>query len=270
MIAISNKNLAVFAVLLAGCTRFQHPPTLPVSNSVSFSQLVIYSDCDLPRDHRLLRELNSMRNHISETLALPVSEEPIHVYLFKTAKRYEAFMRKHHPKLPDRRAFFVETDTRLNVYAQWGDRIGEDLRHEVTHGYLHAVTHNVPLWLDEGLAEYFEVGREPQGFHAGHVRALDEAMESGNWRPSLKRMAKLHDVAEMEELHYAEAWAWVRFLLHSNTERRGALKKYLRDTHEHLNAGGLRQRLLAAESDVEVRLRDYVEQIRRKADDSLP
>ena len=53
-----------------------------------------------------------------------------------------------------RRAFFVETDTQLSVYAQWGDRVAEDLRHEVTHGYLHAVVPNVPLWIDEGLAEF--------------------------------------------------------------------------------------------------------------------
>ena len=37
------------------------------------------------------------------------------------------------------RAFFVESDTRLNIYAYWGDRVAEDLRHEVTHGYLHAM-----------------------------------------------------------------------------------------------------------------------------------
>ncbi len=42
------------------------------------------------------------------------------------------------PSFPARRAFFVETDTRLAVYAYWGDRIAEDLRHEVAHGYLHA------------------------------------------------------------------------------------------------------------------------------------
>jgi hypothetical protein len=72
----------------------------------------------------------------------------------------------HHPNLPRRRAFFVETDTRLSVYAYWGDRVAEDLRHEVVHGYLHAVVPHLPLWLDEGLAEYFEVPRGLSGLWA--------------------------------------------------------------------------------------------------------
>ncbi|GIT30210.1 MAG: hypothetical protein Ct9H300mP1_22560 [Planctomycetaceae bacterium] len=40
----------------------------------------------------------------------------------------------------------------------------EDLRHEFTHGVLHSSLKRVPLWLDEGLAEYFEVvGPKPGG-----------------------------------------------------------------------------------------------------------
>ena len=43
------------------------------------------------------------------------------------------------------------------VYTYWGNRIQQDLRHELTHAILHSVLKDVPLWLDEGLAEYFEV-----------------------------------------------------------------------------------------------------------------
>ena len=71
-------------------------------------------------------------------MALPRSDEPIHVYLFENPERFQGFMRLHYPKFPDRRAFFVKTDTQLTVYAQWGDRMAEDLRHEVTHAYVHA------------------------------------------------------------------------------------------------------------------------------------
>ena len=68
-------------------------------------------------------------------------------------------MTRHFPGTPSRRAFFVESPTHLSVYAQWGDRVQEDLRHEVVHGYLHAVLRDIPLCLDEGIAEYFEVPR---------------------------------------------------------------------------------------------------------------
>ena len=49
----------------------------------------------------------------------------------------------------------------LVVYAQGGDRLADDLRHEMTHAYLHSVVPDVPLWLDEGLAKYFELPARP-------------------------------------------------------------------------------------------------------------
>ena len=59
----------------------------------------------------------------------------------------------------------METDARLAVYAQWGDRMAEDLRHEVTHGYLHSVVPDVPQWLDEGIAKFYEVPRGQRGLN---------------------------------------------------------------------------------------------------------
>ena len=56
---------------------------------------------------------------------------------------------------PSRAASAARED--LLVYTYWGDRIQQDLRHELTHALLHSVLKDVPLWLDEGLAEYFEL-----------------------------------------------------------------------------------------------------------------
>ena len=73
------------------------------------------------------------------------------------------FMVSKYPKLPSRRAFFV-AQTRgvgrsedLLIYTYWGERVQQDLRHELTHALLHSVLKDVPLWLDEGLAEYYEL-----------------------------------------------------------------------------------------------------------------
>ena len=100
---------------------------------------------------------------------MPRQMSPIHVYLFEDADRFHEFVREERPDFPNRRAFFVETDTRLEVYAHWGGYVGEDLRHEVTHAYLHSVLPSIPLWLDEGLAEYFEVPRGRQGLNRDHL-----------------------------------------------------------------------------------------------------
>ena len=101
----------------------------------------------------------------------------------------------------------------LNVYAMWGDRVAEDLRHEVTHGYLHSVAPSLPLWIDEGLAEYFEVGPETDGLHQAHVQLLLSQFDQDQWTPSLGRMEGLYDPTTMTQIDYAEAWLWTHFLL---------------------------------------------------------
>jgi hypothetical protein len=212
--------LLLFGMLLAGCARFMRPASaLPTRNALVREQLVVHSDFSLPTHHRLIEELTSQRNDVAAKLALPTSDEPIHVYLFDTSERFTAFLDEHYPSFPARRAFFVEGDTRLAVYAHWGDRVAEDLRHEVAHGYLHSVLPNIPLWLDEGLAEYFEVSRGSQGLNLPHVMELNRLLMSGAWRPDLTRLETLTTINEMSQADYAESWAWVHWLLETTPER---------------------------------------------------
>jgi hypothetical protein len=218
---------AMCAAGLGGCRSFQPPVAPPSSNTVVLEQLVVHTDFPLPKQHRLLAELAALRSDVSTKLKLPISDEPIHVYLFESQQRFREFIGRHYPSFPPRRAFFVETDTRLAVYAYWGDRVAEDLRHEVAHGYLHAVVPNLPLWLDEGLAEYFEVPRGHEGLNVPHVEELLARYQDGMWRPSLSRLERIDAVAEMKQIEYAESWAWVHWMLHGGQQRRELLQDYL-------------------------------------------
>lgn len=212
--------------LLSGCAYFRTRPALPDLVLVR-DQLVIHSDFKLPHKHRLLEELIAIRGDLVTALDIPVSDEPIHLYLFDEAETYKKFIKSEYPGLPNRRAFFVEGDTKLTVFAHWGDRVAEDLRHEVAHGYLHAVTPHVPLWLDEGLAEYFELPRGYDGYHADHAARLLDLLETGSWRPDLRRLERLGTITAMKQKDYAEAWLWVHFLLHTSRERQVLLQHHL-------------------------------------------
>ncbi len=202
---------------------------LPSAYTLDLDTLVIHSDFPLPAQHRLLEELMARRQDLSQRLGLPGSGEPIHVYLFENGEQFAAFMRLYHPEFPARRAFFVETDARLAVYAQWGDRMAEDLRHEVTHGYLHAVVPGIPLWLDEGLAEWAEAPRSQAGLNRPHWELLMDARRRGQWAPDLARLESLGPSHSMSQLEYAEAWAWVHWLMESRPDVRQVLRAYLAD-----------------------------------------
>jgi hypothetical protein len=239
----------------AGC-RSLHPQLpqplamkLPDAYQVPAGQLVFHSDFALPADHRLVRELTAEREDVCRTLGLSSSNEPIQVYLFGDADGYQEFLRRKFPSVPSRRAFFLETDTRLAVYAHWSDRVAEDLRHEVAHGYMHSVVPKMPLWLDEGFAEYFEVGRGLNGLNRPHVDLLNDMAEHENWRPNLARLEKLSEAAQMDQRDYAESWAWVYFFLNSPPERREVLMRYVADLQSRGTGDAMSVRLAKLNAD---------------------
>ncbi len=236
--------LLVGVALLGGCAGpLRTGATLPNGYSLSREQLVIHSDFPLAPQHRLLEELTARRFDLARWLALPLRDEPIHVYLFEDAQRFHALMRLRHPEFAERRAFFAETDTRLSVYAHWGDRVAEDLRHEVTHGYLHSVVPNLPLWLDEGLAEYFEVPRGQHGLNRPHLERILDQMRQGRFRPDVRRLEQFDSSFSMGQDDYAESWAWVHFLLRSRLQYRELLQGYLAELRREGSTAPLSVRL---------------------------
>ena len=184
------------SVAICGCKTIHGSakPT-PFPHKFVREQLVLHSDFPLPEKHRLIDALNMQRESLCEKLALAPTDEPIHVYLFADDVSYYDYLKYHYPGFPLRRAIFVETDVELSVYAHWGDHVAEDLRHEVAHGYLHAAVPNLPLWLDEGLAEYFEVGRGQRGLNRPHVEFLAAQAEIASWKPNLAKLEQLQTAA---------------------------------------------------------------------------
>ncbi|MEO2045957.1 MAG: DUF1570 domain-containing protein [Pirellulales bacterium] len=206
-------------------------PNLPSVNE----PLIIHCDFVLPQQSRLVDQLVQQRSVLSEKLNLTLTSEPVHIYLFADEQAYYQFLSRQFPDFPPRRALFVETDTQLAIYAFWGSHVIEDLRHEVTHGYLHGSGFlygskgQLPLWLDEGLAEYFEVGRSYQGLHKKHAAFLQQQYLASSWHPNLARLESLQSASKMTQQDYAESWAWVHFLLETSPERQSLLGQYFAD-----------------------------------------
>ena len=232
---------------------------LPVKNSIRSDQLLIVSDFRMPPDHPLIQDLKSLRRQVSDELELPLGSRTVTVYLFSNELEYTQYLHATFPGYPPRRAYFIQTPGKeMAVYTWWGDRIQEDLRHEFTHGLLHACLEGVPLWLDEGLAEYFEVaGIRPGGVNLEHAQLLATAVHNG-WRPDLDRLETLEKVEHMKRPDYREAWGWVHYMLHASPDTRQVVLNYIHELRTNPNPGSLHERLLAANPDVDLRWLSYV------------
>jgi hypothetical protein len=222
-------------------------PAPPGKRSFRVSQYVFLLDFDLKQNQPIFRELANLREQVYKELQLPSSTKLVQVYLFEDRERYERFMHARYPELPARRAFFVAQphsvggEEDLMVYTYWGDRIKEDLRHELTHALLHSVLKEVPLWLDEGLAEYFELPADQKGVNSTHLANLRDSAVA--FKPDLARLEQLSQVQQMSPAEYREAWAWVHLMLRDKPEARLVLLSYLQQLRVNPNPGQLGPRL---------------------------
>lgn len=209
-------------------------------------------DFELKREHPLFKELEGLRDQLAKELHIPAGTRPIQVYLFEDKPRFERYMQAARDDLPtDRRAFFIAWPRAMGapddlvVYTFWAknERLQQDLRHELTHALLHSVLREVPMWLDEGLAEYFELPPDNQGVNASHVEYFRRAIHDGKFKPDLARLESLTKVTEMNSPEYRESWAWVQLLLRSTPEAKKVLRNYLAQLKTNPNPGSLAARL---------------------------
>ncbi len=261
---VTTLVLVSLVACLSGCQSTANLGVLPNEQSVIREQLIVHTNFHLPKRHRLLDELVARRTDISQLLELPTSDEPINVYLFEDQDEFYHFVTRKHPTFPNRRALFVKNDTALNVFAYWGDRVAEDLRHEVTHGYVHSVVPAIPLWLDEGIAEYFEVTRGRQGFNPAHIYMLANRIRRGEWVPNLMRLEELETPESMLQVDYAESWLWVHFLLDFSAESRELLQRYLNELKEDGSADSLWPQIQAILPDSEEKLVEHLRRLSEK------
>jgi hypothetical protein len=237
---------------------------LPGKHSSRVSQFVFLYDFELKKDVPLFDELGELRDQVYKELQLPNSGTTfVQIYLFEDRDRYERFMHAKYPDLPKRRAFFVAQPRSVGggedllVYTYWGDRIRQDLRHELTHALLHSVLKDVPLWLDEGLAEYYELSPDKRGTNQNHVEQIRRA--SADFKPDLERLESLKEVQQMTPAEYRESWAWVHLMLRGKPEGKTALLNYLQQLRTNPKPGPLEPKLAEVYPELSAALEKHLE-----------
>lgn len=203
---------------------------------------VFHADFSLQEYRQLLGEMADLQKHLVDLLEIKASKETIHLYLFARQTTYKGYVKQYFPQAPNRRALFVKGRGPGIVLVYRNRDFQIDLRHESTHAILHSTLPRVPLWLDEGLAEYFEVSPSRRAIENPHHGAIQRRARDG----SLGRMESLEaigDINKMGQKEYQQAWAWVHFMLHGPPAAREELVRYLHDLESRTSAGRLSERL---------------------------
>lgn len=201
---------------------------VPTRYQVRTGPFLIYSNTPITGDWPAIRCLHALEADLGAHLnyRARADEEPVEIYVLTNRNAYIHFLRFYYPELPPRRAFFLAQGDRRVVYTYLSDRLEEDLRHESTHALVRGYYGDLPLWLDEGLAEYFETRPDAIDARDEHLTKLPQDLKQG-WVPDLARLEGLNDIHQMSPRDYREAWAWVHLMLARDGPGKSVLLDYL-------------------------------------------
>jgi hypothetical protein len=186
----------------------------------------IRADFALDNHAHLLTELERLEGSLASVLKMGPIVEPVHIILFKSKQSYESYLGRYFNGAPARRALFIKGSQPGWVFAYLNPQFEIDLRHEGTHALLHAQLPMVPLWLDEGLAEYFEVPEPDRANGNPHLKYT-------KWGALVRRMRSLSELEELSEVRdmgnseYRAAWAWIHFMIHGPEAAQQVLVQFL-------------------------------------------
>jgi len=214
---------------------------------------VCRADFPLTGIESLLNDLARLQSDLLASLKIQPTTERIEIYLFHDESTYRRHLRHYFPEVPYRRALYVKRGGPGMVLAYRSRQLPVDLRHECTHALLHAVLPMVPLWLDEGLAEYFELPPSQRAFGSPHLSGVRWRVRFGVL-PQIGPLEKKGDLSEMDGSDYRDAWAWTHFMLQGPVEARDELARFFADIQASVPPGLLSQRLKRRIPDLEHRL----------------
>jgi hypothetical protein len=193
-----------------------------------YGVVVVQANFPLTEIKLILEEIKQLQIDLNLYMGIPAAKEKIELCLFRDEKTYMKFLQEVFPKAPrDRRALYIKIDDKPGtLLVQKTDEFEIDLRHEMTHAIIHTSIATVPIWLDEGLAKYFEVPIKDRAEKNPYMKPIRWNTKFGAV-PSLNRLEKLEHIGQMGDREYRDSWAWVHFLIHYSPQSHRLLAGYL-------------------------------------------
>ena len=208
---------------------------------VETPNFIVYGETGERRVREVAEEFERFRDALARVIpgAGTPAAVPTVVVVFESARSFEPYIPRYNGK-PIRLGgyFFASDDINIVALAD-GDR--ENSLRTIFHEYVHVVTDNVsrgmPIWLNEGLAEYYSTFQVDEGGRRALVgRLIPPHLQLLNERRHLSIAELLavetsspsYNEGERQSLFYAQSWALVHMLVSGVPNRASLLAKYSR------------------------------------------
>lgn len=184
----------------------------------------VITDCGVERADRLAERIERLREQLSRmtpSLARDPAQPDV-VFLFRDSETFRAYLPLYQGRPEEDTGLYQPSPTMGYVLLQDDndEQLDRVALHESTHAMLHSAIHQVPLWLDEGLAQYLST-----------LRVDDADARVGEPLPGGIAWLRSHDRLPMADLlgmqgdspdyhsgerrrtFYAQSWLLVHLLL---------------------------------------------------------
>ena len=195
---------------------------------------------------------------------------PIIVHVFGSEKAYQPFMPLFNGKRVEVGGYFQQAEGAyyITLNTEAGERAYPTIFHEYVHLLVGRALAEVPVWFNEGLAEYYStyqmygekeasLGRVKEE----HVFDLRERFIPLTELLAVDHTSPMYNEGDRRGIFYAESWALVHYLLIGNPQRKGQIATYLQKYADgEKPALAFRAAFGGSEAELEKELRRYVSQ----------
>lgn len=258
--AESGRYSSEMHVVNTALSKVQRGPTWSTRHEHVSKNYRVVSDINRATCIQIADRLETALANVQRRMGSPKTARsaPYLVYVFSGQASYQRYVAS---------TMFTSGENTAGMYSPvlkqlvlWNVPDRDDLlrtaRHEGFHQYFDSVADDPPLWLNEGLAEYFA---DADYTKAGAAEIQLNRKALGALRDRPRELAPLRSLLAMVDrstfyagdvsLNYAEAWAFVHFLQNSTPEN----QKLFADLIERLQSGSsARDALNAAFPEAEV------------------
>jgi Tfp pilus assembly protein PilF len=191
---------------------------------------------------------------------------PAVVVVFPSDREFQPFKPLYRGRPIEAQGVFVGTSDVNYIALTRGRRDSRAILHEYAHLMLTNVAPSIPLWLGEGLAEYystFEVrddGRQAVvgGPIPSHVRMLhSQRLLSLSELTRVQHDSPLYSEGNRRTMFYAQSWALVHYLLAGEPSRAELVTEYIKAIESGTTADAAWRRVFGGEP-IEAGLKNYI------------
>jgi tetratricopeptide (TPR) repeat protein len=213
-----RRTLAVLAAAALG-----NPWALPARDdrwtAIRSAHFELFTEGDEAGGRELVHYFEQVRSFFQQAFGLNGRGRVVRIVCFRSARQFQHYETS---KIADAAFHSGSRHDYILMKDDEPDR-NQVAVHEYTHLIVRATNHDIPVWLDEGLAEVYS-NLDPHGSFVVVGRVLParaEALAEGRWIDlrtlvSASRGSAVYNKQADAEMFYAESWALVHMLALDN------------------------------------------------------